>query len=433
LKYEVSIIIPTYNKVGYTRRCLEALATNTPDHLYEVIIVDNGSTDATRTLLKDLEGDVKVILNPQNQGFARACNTGAQVAEGEFLLFLNNDTEPLPGWLENLLRVATTEHQLGAVGCKLLFPDNTVQHAGVVIGFDATSGGLAPYHLYYRFDTLHPLVNKPRELQAVTGACLLIPRNVFFQVGGFDEQFYNGYEDVDLCLRLRERGYRVVYTPWAQLIHHESVSGPERFRKFRENLDILNTRWSGRISPDDTRIYLEDGLIVRYEQREGTVTKSLGPIGGLLIVLSANSPPTQHCSRERPWPTKVIIAHEDLRSDTASPPSKGKGLCNQGCTQPGTVPSADLPRAISAALAGCDAVLFWSRPTRVPDDLILELLASLTLAPNIGAIGAWGTCLVKPDLASLVAHLFLSDRWEQRMLEKVKGRGYKALTLGDSC
>ncbi|MDI6894294.1 MAG: glycosyltransferase family 2 protein [Bacillota bacterium] len=411
MKYEVSIIIPTYNKVNYTRRCLEALATYTPGDLYEVIIVDNGSTDATRGFLKSLEGDVRLLLNPLNQGFARACNAGAEVAQGRLLLFLNNDTEPLPGWLNNLLAVAAAEPQIGAVGCKLLFPDDTVQHAGVVVGLDPITGQLHPYHLYYRFDGLDPLVNRQRDLQAVTGACLLIPKDLFSELGGFDERYYNGYEDVDLCFRVRQEGHRVIYTPRAKLIHHESISGPERFRKSRENLEILNSRWLGRIPPDETRIYVEDGLVVRYEEHQGTLSKSIDHLRAVPVVVPAGSASAdthrgQVAGGHFPQ-MKLIVLDE-------SPPAR-----NLGAT-------------LSKISSACDGVLFWGRPGSVDGGLLVELLANLTLAPYVGAVKGPDAFLLRPELAGPVADIFLTENWEERMGRRVESWGYRVLALDRS-
>lgn len=244
-RVRVSIVIPVYNRLEYTMRCLAALAANTPYELYEVIIVDNASSDGTREFLRTLEGDVKVISNPANLGFAKACNQGAREAAGEYLLFLNNDTVPQPGWLEALLAVAERDRRIGVVGAKLLFPDGTIQHAGVAIRVDSPYP-LSPVHLYYQSaaDTLQ--ANLEQEMDAVTGACMLIRGEVFRTVGGFDEGYLNGYEDVDLCLRVREKGYRVLYTPKSVLYHDESAS-PGRHDRERENLARLHKAWLGRL------------------------------------------------------------------------------------------------------------------------------------------------------------------------------------------
>lgn len=241
----VSIVIPVYNRLEFTVRCLTALAANTPYELYEVLIVDNASTDGTGEFLSTLEGDVRVIRNPANLGFAKACNQGAREAAGEYLLFLNNDTAPQPGWLEALLAAAERDPRIAVVGAKLLFPDDTIQHAGVAILEDSPYP-LSPVHLHYHAPADAPQANLEQEVDAVTGACLLIRRGVFRDVGGFDEGYLNGYEDVDLCLRVRERGYRILYAS-ASVVYHDESASPGRHDRERENLTRFHKVWLGRL------------------------------------------------------------------------------------------------------------------------------------------------------------------------------------------
>lgn len=285
--YQVSIIIPVFNKVEYTLRCLQALEANTPKELqYEVIIIDNGSTDATPELLASLEGDVTVVRNDRNLGFARACNQGARVARGDYLVFLNNDTEPQPGWLNALLARALDE-KTGIVGAKLLFPDGKIQHAGVAIANDLTAGvDLTPYHMYSRAPGDLDAANRPKDLQAVTGACMLVMKPLFDVVGGFNEAYYNGYEDIDLCFRVRSLGYRVVYEPKSTLVHHESVSGPERFKKVQDNVVLLNAYWSSKIKPDEQDIYLVDGFFARYVRHGSQWHREVQQLPKVCVVLT---------------------------------------------------------------------------------------------------------------------------------------------------
>jgi GT2 family glycosyltransferase len=232
----VSIVIPVWNKVEYTHACLVRLQAVTPAGTYEVVLVDNGSTDATPDLLAALSGDVKVVRNEQNLGFARACNQGAAVAGGRYLLFLNNDTEPHPGWLEPLVEVLDEEPDVGVVGSKLLFPNGLVQHAGVWVITDEDRHEMHGYHRLYLAVPDDPAVEARADLQVVTGAALAIRRELF--------------EDVDLCLKVRKAGHRVVYEPRSTLTHHESVSGPERFARASDNVRRLNDLWSDRVKPD---------------------------------------------------------------------------------------------------------------------------------------------------------------------------------------
>lgn len=237
----VSIVIPVFNKWSYTAKCLDQLARNTTGHSYEVIVVDNASSDETERELSGRPG-IRVHRNNTNLGFSRACNQGAGMAVGKYLLFLNNDTEPRAGWLEPMVRILEEEPEVGIVGSKLLFPDGTLQHAGVHIG-TAVPFPISPYHLDYRKPAGHS--TRRRDLEAVTGACLAIRSELFSAVDGFDEAYVNGCEDIDLCLKVREMGNRVVYTPESVLVHHESVSDG-RFLYVSENLIHFHKQWMHR-------------------------------------------------------------------------------------------------------------------------------------------------------------------------------------------
>ncbi|HET6810721.1 MAG TPA: glycosyltransferase [Acidimicrobiales bacterium] len=245
-----SIVIPLWNNVAYTHACLVRLAEATPAGTFEVVLVDNGSTDGTAELLAALSGDVRIVRNAQNLGFSRACNQGAEVATGRHLVFLNNDTEPHPGWLQPLVEVLDGEPDVGVVGSKLLFPNGLVQHAGVWMVGDGSRKYLHGYHRLYLAVPDDPAVEERCDLQVVTGAALAIRSDLFRQLGGFDEGYWNGNEDVDLCLKVREAGYRVVYEPRSCLTHHESVSGPERFSRTSDNVVRLSQRWSAQTALD---------------------------------------------------------------------------------------------------------------------------------------------------------------------------------------
>ncbi len=235
---DCSIIIPVCNKMALTEQCLRALAQATADVAYEVIIVDNGSTDGTSEFVRSLDGDVQIIRNDTNLGFAKACNQGARAARGKHLVFLNNDTIPQAGWLRALVEEVDSDPEVAIVGSKLLYPDRTVQHAGVAIN----RHDLIPYHLYRGFAEAHPAVNSRRELQAVTASCVLIRRRAFDQAGGFDDGYRNGFEDIDLCLTVREQKGRVVYQPKSVLIHLESQT-PGRKQHDADNVQRFLQRW----------------------------------------------------------------------------------------------------------------------------------------------------------------------------------------------
>lgn len=269
-EYEASIIIPVFNKVELTRQCLISLAEVTDNVHYEVIVVDNASTDGTKEFLSTLGGDIQVISNPKNFGFAKACNQGARAARGRYLVFLNNDTIPQKGWLTSLVAEVAEHPDVAVVGSKLLYPDGTIQHAGVV--FSRTFSG--PYHIYQKAPADAPMVNRRREFQVVTAACMLVRRKVFDSVGEFDEGFQNGFEDVDLCLKIREQGGRIVYQPHSVLFHLESQS-PGRKTHDKENLKRLLRRWGNRWLEDEDTIYVEDGYALHISEKDGKFWQNL--------------------------------------------------------------------------------------------------------------------------------------------------------------
>jgi GT2 family glycosyltransferase/glycosyltransferase involved in cell wall biosynthesis len=246
----VSIIIPLFNQAQLTRNCLAALERQTPAGLYEVILVDNGSTDATAELLATWNGTAAILRNPDNRGFAAACNQGARAATGRFLLFLNNDTEVMANWLQPLIACLDHDPLAAAAGSKLLYPDGTIQHAGVIVVDDQTTGDpLLAKHQYLGLPAEHPPANRRAQVQALTAACLLVRRDAFSAVGGFDEGYWNGYEDVDLCFKLAAQGWHLIYEPASVVRHYESKSGPERFRRARQNIERLHHKWLGKVQP----------------------------------------------------------------------------------------------------------------------------------------------------------------------------------------
>lgn len=221
----VSIVIPFKDQAGLLRNCLRSLRTNTCRR-FEVVLVDNGSTDPrTLQLLERVRPRrrFRVVASPGRFNFSRLCNAGAAAARGSHLLFLNNDTEVLDrDWLEQLLGVAA-DPAVGVVGATLLYPDMTIQHVGL---FPRTDGLWV--HPYRGEPADHPGADGelllPRCVPAVTAACLLVRREVFRDVGGFDERLPVAYNDVDLCERIRRRGLAVVVTPRARLIHYEGLT-----------------------------------------------------------------------------------------------------------------------------------------------------------------------------------------------------------------
>jgi GT2 family glycosyltransferase len=248
-----SIVIPVFNRASVTRQCLNALLADLSDAV-EVIVVDDGSKDTTPELLESYGERVRVVTHERNLGFAASCNDGAAASTSPFVVFLNNDTLPLDGWLDALVGYAKRHERAAVVGSRLLFPNDTIQHAGVVICQDRV-----PRHVYVGFPADHPAVSKSRRFQIVTAACALVRRDVFEATGGFDTTFSNGYEDVDLCLRLRESGHEIHYCCESSLYHLEMVTRESGSNE--PNHDLYMRRWGARVQPDDFDYYLEDGLI----------------------------------------------------------------------------------------------------------------------------------------------------------------------------
>ncbi|MDQ2865182.1 MAG: glycosyltransferase family 2 protein [Candidatus Eremiobacteraeota bacterium] len=251
MKY--SIIIPVFNKVAFTKRCLDTLqATLAGAGDGEVIVIDNASSDETPELLETYPW-IRHLRNELNLGFAGANNQAARAARGEFLILLNNDTEAFPGWLAAMLKTAE-DPSVGAVGARLLFENGTIQHAGVVVARTTMSRTtFVPFHHNSMVPHGDPDVNLQTDFQIVTGACLMTPRALYRDLGGLDETFWNGYEDVDYCLKVRARGLRVVYEPKAKLFHFESQSGVQRFRKSLWNTEMLAERWRGKVIFDGVK------------------------------------------------------------------------------------------------------------------------------------------------------------------------------------
>lgn len=235
-----SIIIPVFNSVMYTRRCLEILLLNPTEDLdFEIIVVDNASTDETPGYLFEAShhhAHMRIIRNNENLGFAKACNQGALAARGEILVFLNNDTEPLQGWLRAGIARLRNNQNIGIVGAKLLYPDRTIQHCGIEFTRNIQPEYIIwPEHRHRHAAETDPQVNTPEEVQAVTGACLFIPAELFHAAGGFSEEYGMYFEDTDLCFTVRKMGKRIFYEPQCVLIHHEGKSSHSR-----EEIDNLN-------------------------------------------------------------------------------------------------------------------------------------------------------------------------------------------------
>jgi len=214
-----SIVIPVYNHYAHTLTCLRALAEHPPQAAHEIIVIDDGSTDATATALPDIVG-LSYHRRARNGGFVAACNEGAALARGDYLVFLNNDTVPQPGWLDALLHTFGEHPETGLAGAQLLYPDGRLQEAGGVVFNDGSAWN------YGRFESPEdPRFSYVRDSDYVSAAALALPRTLFVEVGGFAECYAPAYyEDTDLAFTIRERGHRVVYQPAARVVHLEGIT-----------------------------------------------------------------------------------------------------------------------------------------------------------------------------------------------------------------
>jgi len=259
-KPSVSIIIPTKDKAELLKPCLVSLVKNAPYSNFEIVIVDNGSSEPeTFQLFEEyqqlLEERFKVVRDDDAFNFSRLVNNGVKASTGEMLLLLNNDTEVISpnNWLEEMVGYAQRK-DIGCVGCTLLYADQTIQHAGVICGL----GGLAS-HSYWNshvscsgyYDRLTFVSN----YSAVTAACLMIKRSIWEEVDGFDPILQVAYNDVDFCLKVLSKGYRNVVLPHVSFYHYESKSRgldntPEKRQRFAQETNTMKQRWQHIIDHD---------------------------------------------------------------------------------------------------------------------------------------------------------------------------------------
>lgn len=257
----VSILIPSRDHVELLQRCVDSILGRTTYDNYEVVVIENNSErEETFSYYEQVQhenkGRVRVVTW-QGKGdfnYSSIINYGAQESSGDYLLLLNNDMElRTPDWLERMVGLASRE-DVGAVGARLLYPDNTIQHAGVIV-----SGGCANHFGTDLPDSDHgywSLVECEQDLSAVTGACLMVRHALFDELGGLDETFAVTFNDVDFCLRLRKRGLQVVYTPQVALTHFESVSrgsdySPEQHDRFEHEIGLMRVKWPSYYAEGD--------------------------------------------------------------------------------------------------------------------------------------------------------------------------------------
>ena len=246
-KPKVSIVIPCYNQIRYTYKCLYSIMKNTDANLtpYEVIIADDNSTDTTKNIKKFI-GNVVVSRNEENLGFLKNCNKAAALAKGEYIYFLNNDTEVKENYLSSLVELIERDITIGMVGSKLIFADGTLQEAGGIIWSDGTGAnygrGQNPKDFRY---------NYVKEVDYISGASIMIRKHLWDTIGGFDERYAPAYcEDSDLAFEVRKMGMKVMYQPMSEIIHYEGVSNGKdvndtnSMKSYQlENMKKLKEKW----------------------------------------------------------------------------------------------------------------------------------------------------------------------------------------------
>lgn len=266
----VTIIIPFRDQKEFLKKCIESILKKTTYHHYEILLVDNNSNQETKryvdSLLSSNPEKIRKIDYPGEFNYSAINNTAVRHARGEYILFLNNDTQVVsPHWIENMVQYAQ-QKDVGAVGARLLYPDGTIQHVGVVIGL----GGQAAHVFMGQRPGSNLFIDVAREYSAVTAACMMVRKSVFEAMNGFDEvNLPIAYNDVDLCLRLRSQGYLIIYTPFAELIHFESKTrgndneaslestDPVRYARIHAERAFFDQQWQSIMDNDP---YYNPGL-----------------------------------------------------------------------------------------------------------------------------------------------------------------------------
>jgi GT2 family glycosyltransferase len=251
-----SIVIPVYGKSHLTHTCVTSVLKQVTPFGVQIIVVDDASPDDTLQMLEGFGDRIEVVRRAKNGGYATACNAGLAIARGDYVVFLNNDTESKHQWLATLVAYADAHPKAGVVGCRLLLPNGTIQHAGI-----AVEGNGRFIHIYIGVPGNAPFVSRSRVMQAVTGAVSLSPRPLLERIGGYDDLYMNNLEDVDMCFAVRDLGYEVHYCADAILTHHESMTRREAPSTADETWRRFERKWGGSYQPDMLSLLEQDGLV----------------------------------------------------------------------------------------------------------------------------------------------------------------------------
>lgn len=257
----VSIMIPNKDHISDLTKCIDSILKRTSYKNYEIIVIENNSTDNNTFAYYNVlehKPNIRVVKYDGEFNYSKINNFGAEFAAGEYLLLLNNDMKVItPEWIEELLMYAQRK-DVGAVGAKLYYPDDTVQHAGIVIGLGAHR---AAGHTHYKMpkENLGYMgrLQYTQDVTAVTGACLMVKKSLYEELGGLDETFQVALNDVDFCLRLRRKGLLNIFTPFAELYHYESKSrgfenSAEKQKRYQQEVDIFREKWKAELEAGDT-------------------------------------------------------------------------------------------------------------------------------------------------------------------------------------
>jgi len=267
---EVSIIIPVFDQLQFTHACLAALQTAQERSRFEVIIVDDCSTDKTPEIIPKIDS-VVYLRNETNSGFIVCCNRGTEKARGKYLVFLNNDTIVSDGWLSALVDTFTEEPQAGIVGSKLIYPDGRLQEAGAIIWQDASGWNCGKFD-----DPQKPEYNYLREVDYCSAAALMIPKALFQRVGGFDLRYAPAYyEDADLAFKVRRAGYKVLYQPLSEVIHYEGSTGGTDLSAGAKKYQDINRSTFARAWADELATKPVSGDVSFLRQRRNSPGKNI--------------------------------------------------------------------------------------------------------------------------------------------------------------